>query len=161
VKGIPFKVFINDEKAISEEFTSLPALAVIMIAFTLFFALIANVYISYENRVESLDKYQTADFIATKLTNPDCYFMQLGGTVDLQMLNTDSSNEELNNIRQEYIASGIDFILRISWDDSLEDFPENMPNDVFNRVAVSRNVGIRLNDAETTPGKLTIIMWSV
>lgn len=132
-----------------------------MIAFALFFALIANVYISYENRIDALEKYQTADFIATKLTNPNCYFIQPGGTVDIQLLNTGISNNELNDLRQEYAASNIDFILRISWDNNIEDFPEDLPSDVFNRVAVSKNIGIRLNDAETMPGKLTIIMWGV
>ena len=161
MKETPFKFFIKDEKAVSEEFTSLPALAVIMIAFTLFIALIANIYIAQEQRIESIDKYKTADFIATKLTNPNCCFIKPSGTVDLPALHASKSLQELNNLKDQYLASGLNFILRISWNNNYEDFPENLPNDVFNRVSISRNVGVHLNDAETVPGKLTIIMWNV
>ena len=152
---------IKNKDAISEEFTSLPALTVIMIAFTIFFLLIANVYKSYDTRVESLEKYQTADFIATKLTNPDCFFIKPGGIIDLPKLQTDNGQQELNNIRQKYKTSGYDFIIRINWEDETHDFPTNLPDDIFNRIAVSRNIGIYLNDATVPPGKLTIIMWEV
>ena len=94
-----FKAFLKDENAVSEEFTSLPALSVVMIGFTLFILLIANTYMAYEQRIDSLEKYQTGYFIATKLTNPDCYFIKEGGIVDLPLMQTDIN--PLNLLRDE------------------------------------------------------------
>ena len=78
--------FIKDENAISEEFTALPALSVVMIGFALFIVLMANTYSAYNTRIDSLEKYQTADFIAIKLTNPDCFFIKEGGVINLPVL---------------------------------------------------------------------------
>ena len=152
------KKFLKDENAVSEEFTSLPALSIVMIGFTLFILLISNTYMAYEQRIDSIEKYQTGYFIATKLTNPDCYFIKEGGIVDLALLRNDI--EELIILCDKYKTSGINFIVRIKWDKGSEDFPEELPVDVGNRIAVSKNVGIYLNQAQTTPGKLTIILWS-
>ena len=159
-KKIKLRPIVYNNKAISEEFTTLPALSVVMIGFTLFFILIANVYNSYDLRAESLEKYQTADFIVTKLTNPDCYFIKEGGLVDLPILKTVESDDALNAMRDEYRASGVDFIIRINWDGKSKDFPEELSNTIDNRVAVSRDAGIYINEAQTKPGKLTVITWS-
>ncbi|RLF50246.1 MAG: hypothetical protein DRN24_06845 [Thermoplasmata archaeon] len=155
------KDFIEDENAVSEEFTTLPALSIVMIGFTLFILLIANTYTAYDVRIDNLEKYQTADFIATKLTNPDCFFIREGGIVDLPLLKKTESKEKLNSIREEYQRDHVDFIVRISWGSTYLDFPENLPTNVRARVAVSKDVGVYLNEAQTKPGKLTIIMWSV
>ena len=113
---------------------------------------------AYEQRIDSIEKYQTGYFIATKLTNPDYYFIKEGGIVDLALLRND--RDTLNLLRDKYKTSGVNFIVRISWDEGFEDFPEELPADVDDRIAVSKNVGIKLNEAQTTPGKLTIMMWS-
>jgi len=165
MKKTPLRSFIGDEKAVSEEFTSLPALSVVMIGFTLFFVLLANVYTSYGIRVESIGKYQTADLIATKLTNPDCFFIREGKLADLPELHKDESDDKLNSIREEYRASSVNFIVRVSWWDGnevkSEDFPEDLPDDIGDRVAVSRDVGVYLNEAQTSPGKITVILWII
>ena len=158
-KRKPFQTFLKDENAVSEEFTSLPALSIVMIGFALFILLIANTYAAYEQRIDSLEKYQTGYFIATKLTNPDCYFIRNGGIVDLPLLRTNP--DTLTSIRDDYRTSGVSFIVRITWDEGSEDFPEEPLDDIGDHVAVSKNVGIYLNEAQTTPGKLTIILWSV
>jgi len=161
MKKTPIRSLIKDTKAISEEFTSLPALSVVMIGFTLFILLIANVYSSYALKVSSLDKYQTADFISTKLTNPDCYFIKEGGLVDLLALKTPTSNAILNSMREQYKRSDFDFIIRVSWGSYSVDFPEDPVYNVGDRVAVSKDIGVYLNEAQTVPGKLTIILWSL
>lgn len=154
--------FIKDENAISEEFTSLPALSIVMIGFAIFIILIANTYATYTTRIESLDKYQTADFIVTKLTNPDSFLIKEGGIVDLPLLK--NSDTEINQLRSKYRASGVDFIIRISYEDTVVKIPSNADDLLSNagdRVAVTKHVGIYLNQAQTKPGRLTIIAWSV
>jgi len=159
--AINLRSLLHDNKAISEEFTTLPALSVVMIGFTIFFLLMANTYSSYENRVEILEKYKTADFIATKLTNPDCFFIKEGGIVSMEVLRIPESQQKLNLLKNEYQSAGFDFILRINCDTYVQDFPEDLPASIDSRVAVSKDVGIYLNEAQTKPGKLTIILWSV
>ncbi|MDH7517027.1 MAG: hypothetical protein QHH19_01590 [Candidatus Thermoplasmatota archaeon] len=161
MKKTPLRSLIKNEKAVSEEFTSLPALSVVMIGFTLFFILIANVYSSYAMRVSSIDKYQTADLISAKLTNLDCFFIKEGGLVDLPKLKTPVGNAILNSMREQYKRSDFDFIIRVSWGAYSMDFPETLSDNLGDRVAVSKDVGIYLNEAQTVPGKLTVILWSL
>ena len=160
IKKLYLRKFIQNKHAVSEEFTSLPALSVIMIGFALFFVLLASAYTSYDLRVESLEKYQTANFIATKLTNPECFFIQEGGLVNLPLLLSNSGEEQLEEIRQEYQSSKIHFVVQLSWDKDTKILPADQLSGVGNRVAVSKNVGIYLNEAQTVPGTLTIILWS-
>ena len=155
---------LKDDAAISEEFTTLPALSVVMIGFALFIVLISYTYGAYSTRIDSLEKYQTADFIATKLTTPDCFFMLEAGVVNLPLLDDSDptvSDDKLNAMRQKYESSGINFSININWEGNSKYFPEDdLPTKVGDRVAVSRTVSVYLNEAQTKPGKLTIITWS-
>jgi len=156
------KNFIKNENAISEEFTSLPSLSIVMIGFAIFIILIANTYSAYNNRIDSLDKYQTADFIVTKLTNPDSFIIKEGGIIDLPLLK--NSNDEINQLREKYRASGVDFIIRISYENTIVKLPNNADDLLSNtgdRVAVTKHVGVYLNLAQTKPGTLTVIAWGV
>jgi len=161
----PKRSIIKNNNAISEEFTSLPALTIVLIGFTLFILIITNSYNAYNIRIDSVDKYQTAFFISDKLTNPDCYFILEGGMVNLPLLDSIDpieSDDKLNDIRNEIKASGINFSLKISWDDESKYFPEDsLPMDVGDKVAVSKTVSVYLNEAQTKPGKLTIIIWRI
>ena len=158
----PLRELIKDENAVSEEFTSLPALSVVMIGFAIFILLIANTYSAYTTRVDSLNKYQTADFIATKLTNPDSFIIKEGGIINLPLLK--NSEVEVNQLRDKYRASGIDFVIIVSYEGTSTKLPNNadvLLSNTINRVAITKNIGVYLNSAQTKPGSLTIITWSV
>jgi len=152
--------FLSNERAVSEEFTSLPALSVIMIGFTLFFVLFANVYTSHALRVESLEKYQTANFLLTKLTHPDSLFIRPGGSIDFPLLQSEEGMVYVQSVRDEYQAAGINFTVRVCWSTHSYDFPEELSSRLGDRVAVSISASIYLNEAQTMPGTLTIITWS-
>ncbi len=156
--------FLKNKNAVSEEFTILPALTIVIIGFTLFMLILTNVYNAYNNRIDSIDKYQAASFISTKLTNPDCYFILEGGRVNLPLLdssNPKESDEKLQKMRDELKTSELNFSIHIKWDDEEKYFPKASLNpEIGNRIAVSKTVSIFLNEAQTKPGKLTVIMWS-
>jgi len=157
-----FRKFIKDENAISEEFTSLPALSIVMIGFAIFILLVSNTYTAYNTRINSLDKYQTADFIVTKLTNPDSFLIKEGGVIDLP--NFKNSEPEINKLREKYKSSGIDFVIIVQYENKNFKQPSNTDNLLSNagdRVAVTKNVGVYINTAQTKPGSITIITWSV
>ncbi|MEF8878895.1 MAG: hypothetical protein V5A64_00710 [Candidatus Thermoplasmatota archaeon] len=152
--------FLEDERAVSEEFTSLPALSVVMIGFTVFILLIANTYTNYNNNIENMDKYQQANHLLNKLTNPDCFFIKNGETINLPLLKT--SDTELNQLKKQYQSQGVDFIIKVSYEDKIETFPatEDISNlETGNRVAVSKPSAVYINPAYTKPGKITIITW--
>lgn len=155
--SIKIRPFLNDERAVSEEFTTLPALSIVMIGFALFIILLAQIYIAYGERINQLQNYQTASSIAHRLTNPDCFFIREGGLVDLPLLQNDSKS--LQMICYQYQKSGIGFFLRLRWNNSTRDFPETAMSIPPNRIALSEDIGIYLNEAQTIPGTLTIILW--
>jgi len=155
-----YRTITKNNNAISEEFTSIPSLSIILIGFTVFFLLISNVYSAYDLRTDSIDMYQKAEFIANKITNPNCFFINPGGIVNLTKLNTNNGQEDLLDFRSKLSLSKTNFTIKISWDDNNEYFPGNIPDYVHDRIAVTENICIYLNEAETSPGKITIILWS-
>lgn len=157
VRRIKIRSFLANEQGISEEYTTLPALSVVMIGFSLFLVLLAQTYLAYQERMTQLHYYQIADNIANKFTNPDCYLMRSGGLVDVPLLS--NSSDQLKLLRDEYHPSNISFILRLRYNDCVYDFPEVLPNMTKNRVAVSKELGMYLNEAQITPGTLTVILW--
>jgi len=152
-----FKVrsFWANKHGVSEEFTSLPALSVVMIGFSLFLILLAQTYTAYQDRMTQVQYYQIAEGLIGKCTNPDSPFMR-NGLVDVSLL---SNTTNVVRLQEEYRLSNISFILRLRYLDVDNDFPESPPSLVPHRVAVSKELGVYLNDAQTTPGTLTLILW--
>ncbi len=156
-KTFKIRLFLSDEQAVSEEYSLLPALSIVMVGFALFIILLAQTYSAYADKVQKLQYYQTAESILQRLTSPDCFFIKEGGLIDLQVLQSDE--ESLSLICSHYTPSGIFFWLRLAFDGVVADFPESVPHSSFRCVAVSRQVGVFLNEAQTQPGVLTIMLW--
>lgn len=164
VKKTPKRSIIKNNQAISEEFTSLPALSVIMIGFAIFILLIANTYSAYNQRTENLEKYQNANQIATKITNPDCFFIKEGRIIDLPALDDDikKSDSEFEKIRSDYQSKGINFVIKINYGPITKNYPTNADDildSVAIRTAVTKHLAVFLNEAHTKAGSLTIITW--
>jgi hypothetical protein len=151
------RYFYANEEAVSEEFTTLPVLSVVMIGFALFLILLSHTFLSYEERMEQLSDYQTADTIVRTLTNPDCYFIREGGLADIGVLRQDTST--LQSICEQWRQSGVRFLLQIHWDNSTEEFPAPCNLTASHRIAISRPVSVFLSVAQTVPGILTLILW--
>ena len=153
--------FINDERGISEEFTSLPALTVVMIGFGLFIALIAGAYYSYNDRIESIDKYEAANFVLEKMTITlrEEKIIREGEIID--KIQFKKSVHNYKAIVEKSGIVGINFGLKLSYEEnggihSIE--WDNIPSDK-DVVAVSKQVAVYLNEAETVPGILTVFVW--
>jgi hypothetical protein len=129
----------------------------VMIGFVLFVTLLAQTYLAYADRVNQLQNYQTADTILQKLTNPDSYFIKEGGLIDIAILQNDTIF--LQKLYVQYQRLGVSFVLRLQWRNQTQDFPKALMIDPRNRIAVSKEIGIYLNEAQTIPGILTILLW--
>jgi hypothetical protein len=156
IRRTTVRSFWRNDQAVSEEFTSLPALSVVMIGFSLFLILLAHTYMAYQERMSFLNEYQTADAIAERLTNPDCCWMK-NGLVDVSLLSVSLDQVEL--LREQYRQSNLSFILRLRYQEEVCDYPESLPFITSNRVAVEKELGMYLNEAQTTPGTFTVIVW--
>lgn len=151
------RVFFKNELAVSEEYTVLPALAVVVIGFMLFVILVTQTYTTYEKRIDHLQEYQTARSLVNKLTKPDCFFMRNEGLIDLSALQ--KNNESLKELIHLFETSGVSFILQLRWNNCSQYFPETPAALPTDHIAVSSAVGIYLNEAQTIPGALTIVLW--
>lgn len=151
------RCFLKNEHAVSEEFTVIPALSIVMIGFALFVVLLAQTYTAYTEHVDQLQHYQLANRIFQKLRNPDCYFIRESGLIDLSILQNDT--ESLQELCESYQRSGIFFLFRLHWNNKFQDFPELVSSVNGTPIAVSKQVGIYLNEAQTLPGTLTLLLW--
>jgi len=151
------RYFLKNEEAISEEFTVLPALSVVMIGFALFVILLAQTYVAYADRIDRLQSYQTADGLLQKLTNPDCFFIRESGLVDLHLLQNDTNS--LQQFFEKYTKAEIYFLLQLHWNNQLWEYPNPKGSNTLSRTAVSKEIGVYLNEAQTIPGTLTIVLW--
>jgi len=149
--------FLKDNTAISEEFTVIPALCIVMVGFALFVALMSQTYITFTDHMNRLQNYQTADRILQRLTRSDCFFVKEAGLIDIQVLLNDTLS--LQTILEQYKKSGIVFFLRFSWDNRTMVFPETLVRGSFRYTAVSKEIALFLNEAQTTPGALTVFLW--
>ena len=150
--------FIDNKKAVSEEFTMIPAIVIVLVGFALFGLLLTNTYEAYNQSIESTENYRKARTILKKLTSPEGKIIDESGTVHLNKLI--NHPEWVTNEYHKY--SNVKFFVRINWKENTEsyiDIPANPPVK-GNQVALSKTVSISLNSAETKPGTFTIILWS-
>lgn len=151
------RYFLKNEEAVSEEFTVLPALSVVMIGFALFVIILAQTYIAYTDRIDRLQSYQTADGLLQKLTNPDCFFIRESGLVDVHLLLNDTNS--LQQYFEKYTKAGLYFLLQLRWNNQLWEYLDPSESNPLSRTAVSKEIGVYLNEAQTIPGTLTIVLW--
>lgn len=163
-KNTPKRSLKNNNQAVSEEFTSLPALSIIMIGFAIFILLLANTYSAYNQRTENIEKYQKTNQIAAKITNPDCFFIKEGRIINLPLLEEDikKTDSKFENLRSEYQSKGINFVIKVNYESKTKNFPTNADiilKNIGQRTAITKNLAVFIDDAHTKPGTLTIITW--
>jgi len=126
-----------------------------MIGFSLFLVLLAHTYTAYQERMIQVQYFQIAEGLLDKCTNPDSPMMR-NGLIDVPRL---ENTTDIMRLRDEYHASNISFVLRLRYLDIDHDFPEPPPSIMPYRIAASKQLGVFLNDAQTAPGTLTLILW--
>jgi len=160
--------FIKDERGISEEFVSLPALAVVVTGFAIFFIMIAGVYHSYNQEMKSVDEYQTASFILEKITTSDGALvkegiMMEGGVINL--INFERINEKsMDEIVKECGIKGKKFALKLELEKKYDKLKNSLIKGVLpdkEYITVSKRVIVYLNEAKKVPGVLSVMVWEV
>lgn len=153
------KAFLTNDAAVCEEFTSLPALTVVLIGFTLFCLLIVSAQESYETKMETIDLYQTAEFITSKLLSPDSNLIKENGIINYPFLRNQEGINYLKSLQSTYQPLGINFSVLISFNEIHRFFPSEPPSTVNDRIAISKPIAFFLNDVQTVAGTITVILW--
>ncbi|MDD5778348.1 MAG: hypothetical protein PHU95_02735 [Candidatus Thermoplasmatota archaeon] len=158
--------FISDERGISEEFTSLPALAVVLIGFGLFFALVGGAYHAHTEKMERVDEYRAANFVLQKLTASNGVLaeegiLMPGGMVDGQRL-LQKESEVARTLYEEAVAPGWGYSMVVEWRVGGEytacrvDVCESEGGE---QIAASKKIPVRVNAAQTVSGTFTVRVW--
>lgn len=160
--------FIRDERGLSEELTSLPALAVIMTGFAIFFIMIAGVYHSYNQEMESIDEYQTANFILEKITTSDGALAKKGIMMEgglISLINFERINEKImDEIIKESGIEGERVALKLELKKGYDELKNplirgKLPTTEY--ITVSKRVTVYLNEVKKVPGVLSVMVWEV
>ena len=146
---------VRDNSAVCEEFTAIPALIIISIGLTLFLIILSSAEESYDMQKESINVYQTANFLLMDILDPNTPIMREKGVINYPFLNSIDGRNYLESIRRQ--SNGINFSLLLSFDDRNQFYPSKPYNG--DRIAVSQPIAVYLNEVETIPGRITIIIW--
>lgn len=150
------KSFLSDNSAVAEEFSSLPALTIVVIGLSIFIVLIAQAYGAYVDREQSNELFEVANEILEDLTSHGSLVLASEGTIDGSVfLNDDSSVKKV----EDFFDLKYDGVILLSFDEFSLQLPQNKTIIDSVRVSVSKNAAIRLNDLETKNGVVSVIVW--
>lgn len=149
---------INDEKGVIEPYTELPAMALAVVGFIVFFAILTQAYTTYEEKSFLSGHYQDAANLAQKLGRDSALTGGYPGIIDLQKIEKLDHEE----IFQKY-GSYYNFIFKV--DSISENRAYSMvirdPDHDENTIGISASipVTVKINDVEEQPGTLTVKIW--
>ncbi len=150
---------IEDKRGVTEEFTSLPAIMVVMIGFALFFAMITSVYHVHNERMKNMELYDVAHYVIMKLTNRNSPLVSQDKNTPLII---DKRSIKSNNINLKEFCSPVGYDYQVKIYDLKEEFSENIGNEPEgDRVAVSRKIAIKFDEGDIRCGEIVVIVWRV
>ncbi len=162
-----FKNFVKSKRGVAEEFTSLPALMIVMIGFALFFAMIAGVYYIHNQKVESKELYEVAHYVVLKLTTQDSPIISTSDANTPLLIDGNSiksiSIEELKNFCNPV---GFDYNVNFFWYDEngkKETIKIKSENNIPDKdtVSASRKVAIKFFEGDIRYGEIVVTVWRV
>lgn len=149
---------VKDERGVIEPYTELPAMALAVVGFIVFFAILTQAYTTYEEKSFLAGHYQDAANLARKLGGDSALTGGRPGIIDSQRLEKLDPEE----IFHEY-GSYYDFMFKV--DSISENKAYNIlirdPDNVESGIGISASipVTVRFNDVEEQPGTLTVKIW--
>jgi hypothetical protein len=152
------KPFHHNTYAISEEFTILPALSLVIIGIVLFSVLTLSTYESYGAQTKQLSQIDIASYLLSKLIDTDQLYMREGQIIEISILEQPESLVFFNDLKHDLYPSGIDFSVMVSWGNTSM-WVLDQPMEV-DTIAVSQPIGIALNPVDIILGSITVVVWN-
>jgi hypothetical protein len=153
--------FINDEKGIIEPYSELPAMALAVVGFIVFMAVLTQVSTTYQEKSFIAGHFQDASNLAGKLGKDSSLIGTRPGIIDSGKLG--SLKNDPDEIIKKY-GSYYNFMFKVESNSGERAYSIviKKPKSGEQKAGVSASipVSIGLNDVEEIPGTLTVRLWS-
>jgi len=150
--------FFHDEKGLIEPYTELPAMALAVVGFIVFIAVVSQAYTAYQEKSFIAEHYQDAANLVQKLSRDSMLTGGRPGIIDSGRLETLNTAE----IFQQY-GSYYNFMFKIDSDSEKRTYSVVFkdPDSGESKIGISASIPmtVRFNDVEEQPGTLTVKIW--
>jgi Ni,Fe-hydrogenase III component G len=153
--------FISDERAIVEPHVDMPAMALAVVGFIVFIAIMSQAYGAYQNNAFIAENYQDASKLAEKLSREST----LTGSMRLDVIDAvrfESVGNDPKELMQKYGAY-YNFVLKVEVDTKSRTYVRIIkdPDITVSKYGISSSipVTVRFNDVQELPGTLTVKIW--
>lgn len=158
----------RDERGVLEPHTDLLSVALAVIGFMVFAALMSQTYLGYEDRSFALENYETASLIAENLADSPALEAESTGLLSAASLDTFSGPNGANERERLFAAFSRNYRFLVEvrtgdgqwhWQIKPDDAEPDAFADGLEKVAASVPVVIELNPAESASGTLTVVIY--
>jgi len=153
--------FINDDKGMIEPYSELPAMALAVVGFIVFIAILTQAYTTYQEKSFIAGHFQDASNLARKLGKDSSLIGTRPDIIDSGKL------EALKNDPDEIIkkyGSYYNFMFKVESNSGEKAYSivikKADSGEPKAAVSASIPVTVELNDVEEIPGTLTVRIWS-
>jgi hypothetical protein len=153
--------FISDESAVVEPHVDMPAMALAVVGFIVFIAIMSQAYGAYQNKAFIAENYQDASNLAEKLSRES----RLTGSERpdvIDALRLEAVGNDPQELMQKYGAF-YNFMLKVQVDTQSRTYIKIIRNPGISEskygISSSIPVTVRLNDVQELPGTLTVKIW--
>ena len=153
--------FINDERGVVEPHIDMPAMALAVVGFVVFIAVISQAFGAYQNKSFIAKNYQDAMNLAEKLSRDSTL---TGGArpdvIDVERL--DVIGKEPMELMRKY-GTYYNFMFKVEAEPKSGTYIKIIKNpeisDPKYGISSSIPVTVKLNDVQELPGTLTVKIW--
>ncbi|MCX9084407.1 MAG: hypothetical protein OIN87_06385 [Candidatus Methanoperedens sp.] len=153
--------FFSDDRGMIEPYSELPAMALAVVGFIIFMAVLAQTYMTYQEKSFIAGHYQDASNLANKLGQDSSLIGTRPGIIDTEKL--ENLKKDPNEILEKY-GSYYNLMFKVESNSMERSYniiiKKPGSSDPKAGVSASIPVTIRLNDVEELPGTLTVRIWS-
>jgi hypothetical protein len=159
--SISKKKLKENNHAISETFTVLPSLAMILIGFTIFSIVIATAYTTFDTKQTYIDKFEISDMVLEKICSPNAVFTDDSNLINVKTFNSEKSKDYISQLQDTYELYSYSLAVKVAYKNTecwvpAPISPEKIGVDIF---ASSKQVSVVLNEVTTIPGRMTVFIW--
>ncbi len=153
--------FINDENGVIEPYAELTAMALAISGFIIFFAVVAQAYMTYQQKAFIAEHYQDAAALAEKLSRDSSLTVSAHpDIIDAGRVGEISGDPQ--EIMKKYGAY-YNFLLKVEANSAVRDYSVIIkdPRMTESKTGVSASVPVtvRINEVQEIPGTLSVKIW--
>jgi len=160
LENINKRKFLNNANAISEEFTTLPALAIVLFGIVIAFLLVGQTYGSYNEQTSLIDSLHSTENLYNKIIQQSNPFVIQSGIIDYEALYSSEGQQFIKDLQKQYSTIGLNFSIHFSFDNDSFWYPMP-PVKTNHRIAVTHSIGLAVNMINTIDSTMSIAVWKI